>query len=460
MATTRKKSAKAGVKARTGTPTATAKAAGKKKAPAPKKAAAKKKVAPAKKAAAKKKAVPAKKAAAKKKAAPAKKAAATKKAAPAKKTVAKKKAAPAKKTVAKKKAVAPKAELARKPAVPAAKAAPAARPVDIRIRVTRSVLPREPMPRVPDAFEIATEDPRLRHAGQVASERARFDLGPQGKVIGERLGTLPPGYELNFVRGLIRDPNHLVAVWDINDETAIAAAESIGWDRVGLRVLDESHHVLVQVLVGARGGTHHLRVGRPGRTVRLAVGLDRPDGFFLTLARSAPVRMPADAPAGTFEPFQEIRLPARLDRRYLLRSEPPARPGQRGAGRSSPASRLHERMLMALRMLPGDFWITKDHELWRLFAMSEATRERAAEAWPEEFREAGAEQSPGAGRGEAAPGESITSPAGWSASGPAEEVPTSPGRWLADRGDDRRPTSPGRWLSGAGRDDDSRRDET
>jgi hypothetical protein len=291
----------------------------------------------------------------------------------------------------------------------------------------------------PTPLAIETDDPRLRHAGQVASERARFDLGPHGRVIGERLGTLPPGYDLTFVRGLIRDPNHLVAVWDINDEIAVAAAESIGWDRVGLRVLDESGRVLVQELVGGRGGTYHVRVGRPGRTVRVAVGIDRPDGFFLTLARSAPVRMPADAPAGTFEPYQEIRVPARLDRRYLLRAEPPARPGQRGPRRAAPAARLHERLLMALRVLPGDFWISKDHELWRAFALSEAAREQAAEAWPEAFHEDGADDAGRRGVPGGAPGEPITSPAGWSASGPVEEAPTSPG-------------AAGRWPSGAGRD--------
>ncbi|MCU0223940.1 MAG: DUF4912 domain-containing protein [Acidobacteria bacterium] len=302
-------------------------------------------------------------------------------------------------------------------------------------KVAPATRPLEPAP-----LELETEDPRLRRAGQVASERARFDLGPHGKVIGEGLGTLPPGYDLTFVRGLIRDPNHLVAVWDINDEVAIAAAESIGWDRVGLRVLDESGRVLVQELVGGRGGTYHIRVGRPGRTVRVAVGIDRPDGFFLTLARSAPVRMPADAPAGTFEPYQEIRIPARLDRRLLLRSEPPARPGQRGPRRTAPAARLHERLLLALRVLPGDFWISKDHELWRAFALSEAARESAAEDWPEAFHEAGAAGDAGPrGGAPGAPGESITSPAGWSASGPVEEAPTSPG-------------AAGRWLSGAGPD--------
>ncbi len=324
----------------------------------------------------------------------------------------------------------------------AAKPAPAPAPAR-PAKTARAAAPRKAAPAAPSLepapLAIETEDPRLRHAGQVASERARYDLGPHGKVIGEGLGALPPGYDLTFVRGLIRDPNHLVAVWDINDEVALAAAESIGWDRVGLRVLDESGRVLVQELVGGRGGTYHLRVGRPGRTVRVAVGLDRTDGFFLTLARSAPVRMPADAPAGTFEPYQEIRIPARLDRRTLLRAEPPARPGQRGPRRSAPAARLHERLLLALRALPGDFWISKDHELWRAFALSETARERAAEEWPEAFHQDGAQDGAASGTESGGTGESITSPAGWSASGPVEEAPTSPG-------------GAGRWPSGAGRD--------
>lgn len=278
------------------------------------------------------------------------------------------------------------------------------------------------------------EDPRLRHEGQLQSERARFALSPHRKVIGEGLGTPPPGYGITLVRGLVRDPRNVVAVWDINDPAAVAQAEAIGWDRLCLRALDEGNRVLVQILVGRRGGSYHLPLPFSGLTIRLAVGIERFDGYFLTLARSAPIRVPPEAPCGQTEPYQTIRLPLHFDRRHLLAGEPPPRPGHRGPLRFSAAWRLYQRVRVALQGLQPEFaqktardlgWAASQ-EVPASLGTTPASRGAAA-AWapPGSSPETNVPQE---GR------EEITSPAGWTWSGPAPETPAAP-------------TSPGEWIS-------------
>lgn len=269
--------------------------------------------------------------------------------------------------------------------------------------------------------------------GQLASERARYQLRGEEQVLEEGLGTLPPGYGLTFVRGWVRDPRHVVATWDINEEEALRQAEAVGWDRLCVRALDSRNRVLIQILVGRRAGTHHLEAPA-GQTVRLAVGLERPDGFFLTLARSGPIRMPPEEPA---EPAaaEMIRVPFRLDRRVLLRGEMPARPGHRTPGRMSAAWRLFQRILVALRVLPPE---KIPAELRALAGRPEIpTGLEAAAA-------AAAAPVPGEEHG-FREGEAVTSPAGWMPPGPG--APAVPGHWLDRWASGPPPTSPGTWLS-------------
>ncbi len=194
--------------------------------------------------------------------------------------------------------------------------------------------------------------------GQIASERARYadrpdarhdERAPSDKPA-DGLEGLPPGYGLTFVRGWMRDPRHLVAVWDVNDPRAVAQADAIGWDRACLRALDGRNRTVLQVLVGSRSGTHHLALP-PGRSIRLAIGLERPDGVFLTLARSAPVRLPPGRPVG-HGPVERLFVPIDLDLRRCLRGEQPARPGDRVAVRLSAGWRLLRRLEVAAESFP------------------------------------------------------------------------------------------------------------
>jgi hypothetical protein len=187
----------------------------------------------------------------------------------------------------------------------------------------------------------------LGRRGQIEAEKARFDLGPQQRVLADALGELPPGYGLTFVRAWVRDPRYLVAVWDINAEHELTLGEERGWQTVVLRLLSDAGETLRQIPVAKRNGIWHLAVGQHEGPLRIALGFAT-DGKFETIARSNAVRMPP------LEPDQELAgetlsLPPRFDRRLLVRAEPPPRPGYQRRGLESAAWRLDQRIMRARR---------------------------------------------------------------------------------------------------------------
>jgi hypothetical protein len=190
------------------------------------------------------------------------------------------------------------------------------------------------------------------------------------------------------------------------------------------------------LLVGRRAGTHHLETP-PGRTIRLAVGLERLDGFFLTLARSAPIHMPPDAPGEPAATPEMVRVPSRLDRRWLLRSDNPARPGHGSTGRMGAAWRLLQRLLITVRILPPD----------KIPAELLATqRDAAAHPSPAMVsRPPSGAAAEGAEVSTLHEGEAITSPAGWAPPGGESAGVSSPGHWMDRWISGAPPTSTGRW---------------
>jgi hypothetical protein len=190
---------------------------------------------------------------------------------------------------------------------------------------------------------------RRRH-GQLEAERSRFDLaGDHERVLAEKLGTLPPGYGLTIVRAWIRDPRNIVVVWDVNDPEMVARAGEAGWDRLVIRVLLPAGDVLAELPVGRRSGTYHHPLDRSGATLRLALGIRRPDGFFEALAVSGPVRVPPESPVSSDNGYVTMAIPLDLDRSVLTRSEPPPRQGHRTTSRHAPATRLAGRIELASR---------------------------------------------------------------------------------------------------------------
>jgi hypothetical protein len=180
-------------------------------------------------------------------------------------------------------------------------------------------------------------------------------------VLVDALGALPPGYGLTFCAAWVRDPRHVVAVWDINAEHQTTRGRSLGWERVQLRVLDADGNVVRQIDVARRSGIWHIAVPQPGMSVRLAIGFRLDDGRFETVSRSHLVRLPPNEPIGAGEFEISADLPTLLDRRALLRSEPPPRPGSAPTGRESAAWRLHARIAVARRQLTHEEWFGPFH---------------------------------------------------------------------------------------------------
>lgn len=230
---------------------------------------------------------------------------------------------------------------------------PFGEPIDMMTQPGATLAPLVALPVEPPREELAPPPSLLGHRGQIQAEKARFDLGPQRRVLSEALGELPAGYGVTFVSAWVRDPRHIVASWDVNAPHELALAEQIGWDRMQLHVHDADGNTVRQISVARRSGIWHVRI--PGTTTRLRVslGLQRPDRSFVVLARSHLLELPVAAPRVGGE-VETIRLPTRLDRRTLLRAEPPPRAGYANTGHETAAWRLHQRLQMAQRLAPRE----------------------------------------------------------------------------------------------------------
>ncbi|MDQ7007655.1 MAG: DUF4912 domain-containing protein [Acidobacteriota bacterium] len=280
----------------------------------------------------------------------------------------------------------------------------------------------------------AASGPELPAGGELAVQVSRFDLGAQEKVLSEALGPPPPGYHLTIVRGWIRSPGTVVAVWDINDAKALAQVEAAGWDRFRLRVLDADDRLLAEHGPARRSGTYHISLEARPQAIRLVIGIEREDGFFQTLARSGWVRMPPPPESRREGPAQLAALDPDLDRRALLAAEPPPRPGHApGDNRLGPGARLAGRLGVAARAATGE----EDRR------RAQAALARASTPQP------GRDGSPAGGAGEPASGGAGDEGAhrGSAASrhdllDPGEPAPSSPRKWG--------PTSPAGPFSGPG----------
>jgi hypothetical protein len=188
-------------------------------------------------------------------------------------------------------------------------------------------------------------------------------LGPQQRILGEALGELPPGYGLTHCSAWVRDPRHVIAVWDINSTEQTERGQELGWERVVLRLLDSTGNVLRQIPVARRSGIWHVLVPNPGIAVRVAVGFAHGDGRFETAARSHYVQLPPGEP-GPQSAEETARLPSQLDRRTLLRAEPPPRPGFGAGGQESPGWRLHQRIRISRRAAQSESWFGPFRTAW------------------------------------------------------------------------------------------------
>jgi len=118
-------------------------------------------------------------------------------------------------------------------------------------------------------------------------------------------GNIPWGYGDVRIIGMARDPHWACAYWEVTDEAILAARQKLGDLQAGLslRVYDTTHREFnglnahLHWDLGIDRGTTviHFKVGRPGCTIHVDVGVRDFHGGFQPIARTGAVEMPRDS---------------------------------------------------------------------------------------------------------------------------------------------------------------------
>ncbi|HXX93252.1 MAG TPA: DUF4912 domain-containing protein [Planctomycetota bacterium] len=220
---------------------------------------------------------------------------------------------PAKPAPAARKAPVPAAKKAttartRKKPAPAPEAKPAS-PVPER---TKAPVPA-PAPTRPPAAPAAPVSPAAasrppeRPAARAVPQPPRMpngpvDLRPAAPPV---LGDIPWAYGDNRITAMARDPHWAYAYWEVSDE-AIATARGRTTDPMAglaLRVYDSTHrefnglnaHHSFDLGVDRATTSYTFRIGRPGSTIHVDIGVRAVDGTYVPIARSSAVGMPRDS---------------------------------------------------------------------------------------------------------------------------------------------------------------------
>ncbi len=132
---------------------------------------------------------------------------------------------------------------------------------------------------------------------------ARYDdLKPAPPPV---LGNLPWGYGDNRICTMARDPQWAYCYWEFTDAGMTDARAKLGnpnewW--ISLRIYDTTGrdfnglnaHLHWDISVDRGTNGYYIRVGKPGATVIVDVGVSAPGGAFYPIARSGPCEMPRD----------------------------------------------------------------------------------------------------------------------------------------------------------------------
>jgi hypothetical protein len=104
---------------------------------------------------------------------------------------------------------------------------------------------------------------------------------------------------------MARDPYWACAYWEITDEAIAAARQKLKAPQAGLslRVYDTTYrdfdgqnaHLHWDLGIDRQTTRFHIRVGRPGSTIHVDVGVRSAQGDFAHIARSNPLEMPRDS---------------------------------------------------------------------------------------------------------------------------------------------------------------------
>ncbi len=119
------------------------------------------------------------------------------------------------------------------------------------------------------------------------------------------IGNIPWGYGDVRIVGMARDPQWACAYWEVTDDAIKAARVKLNDPDAGLslRVYDTTHrdfnglnaHTYWDLGIDRGTPAFHFKVGRPGATIHIDVGVRNYHGGFVPIARSNAVEMPRDA---------------------------------------------------------------------------------------------------------------------------------------------------------------------
>ena len=131
---------------------------------------------------------------------------------------------------------------------------------------------------------------------------AYLDLAPAPAPV---LGNIPWGYGDIRITGMARDPHWACAYWEISDESIREAQERLHDPQAGLslRVYDTTNrdfnglnaHVHWDLGIDRGTNIYHFKVGKPGATIHVDVGVRNWHGGFQPIARSNSIEMPRDS---------------------------------------------------------------------------------------------------------------------------------------------------------------------
>jgi hypothetical protein len=178
------------------------------------------------------------------------------------------------------------------------------------------------------------------------------------------LGDIPWAYGDNRVTAMARDPHWAFAYWEVSDE-AIAAARGRTTDPaagLALRVYDTTNrlfnglnaHHHFDLGVDRATTSFYIRIGRPGSTLHVDIGVRASDGSFAPIARSGAVGMPRDSvsPDGRAEWSTVLRSGAGYSYRHRFVAPPPS-PALPSGAPDSPGPAEFERVF---QHLAGEGW--------------------------------------------------------------------------------------------------------
>ena len=119
------------------------------------------------------------------------------------------------------------------------------------------------------------------------------------------LQDIPWGYGDVRIVAMARDPHWACAYWEITDDAIAAAREKLKDAQAGLslRIYDTTHrdfnglnaHAHWDLGIDRGTNRYHFRVGRPGATIHIDVGVRNWHGDFVPIVRSNALEMPRDS---------------------------------------------------------------------------------------------------------------------------------------------------------------------